>query len=950
MSPGPRHAIVSTLLFILSIPATPATGAGQQAPDGDVAILQGAVRSQAGEPLVGAAVVFEPGDLATATDSAGRFRLEIPAGRGGRLGVRAVAFAGEDEHVDALLAGAVRSLAVTLVPLYRVDALTVVGVPTRPLLNTESAETGGAVDPYETQALPTDAREPLSLAFTIPGVAQSTGFFGDAPPLTINGANSLQTQYLIDGLDNNEGFLGGPRVEFPLSGLSRLEAKSSTFSAGFGRTSSGVVNYETKAGASEWRGDVFSYWRPGTPIDSDPPFAPPGTDPDGFRRYQLGGSVGGPIAADRTFVFLAAEYENEREDRIGSTARASFIGTEIRETVKLFARVDHGWTDDQTTTLQFAVSDVSRAGQGGGIVTPEADITTVRRGTLTALTHRSTLGGGRAVNSATAQLGTFRWDFPPTESDLNTPQVTVVSSDLTTPEAVVGSSNFVFDESELQLQLRDVLEVRLGAGHTLRTGADVVTSSFELFAANTNPNGAYTVVNEGNIQPSGRFLSIGDVPADVRVLSYSVDTSPATVNLTQTNVGAFIEDQWRATSSLTLRAGIRWDYDDITSRGESSPDLDNFQPRISAAWNLTPESVLRGGAGIYTGKFPYAVYSDAVQFGSDGNATVTFAEDTNFQPPAFRQGASGTDLRALRDGLPPREIRLTFARGLEQPFSYQASAGYQRQFGRDWGLSVDGVMVLTRNLPRSYDLNAIDRALAPGDTIDRSPEFGDAFRPVAPEAGSFRRLTTTESAGRSNYWGLYTTLRRRFSGSLSAEASWVLSGIRTNAEDINFAATVGNDFAREYAPSINDRRHHVTLRGIVKVSPRLAISGIADYQTGTPINRVAFFRDLDGSGAIFGEGFVGNADRLPGVPRNAERLPGEFQLAFSASFAIDVLGNAFGLRADVFNLFNSTIETGFANGIPGGGPRTQVGRPGDAISFGQAGPPRQFQFAATYAF
>jgi hypothetical protein len=56
------------------------------------------------------------------------------------------------------------------------------------------------------------------------------------------------------------------------------------------------------------------------------------------------------------------------------------------------------------------------------------------------------------------------------------------------------------------------------------------------------------------------------------------------------------------------------------------------------------------------------------------------------------------------------------------------------------------------------------------------------------------------------------------------------------------------------------------------------------------------------------------------------------------------------LRADVFNLLNAVNAGGFANGIPGGGARTQVGRPGDPIVIGNVAPPRQFQFSARVVF
>ncbi len=936
----------------------------------DTAVLTGSVRAQNGAPVAGARVTFDPGAAAAETDAQGRFRLPVPAGTPGTVTFAAVGFSPEDLAVPAIPAGGARQLAVTLAPLYTLDALTVVAQPERPLLNTEDGATGGAVERAELEGLPTDQREPLSLLFNIPGVAQSTGFFGDAPSLSINGSNSLYTQYTLDGLDNNEGFLGGPRVEFPLGGLAREEALVNTYSTEYGRSSNGVIDLVSRAGGTQTGGEIFGYWRPGRPFDARNKI-PEGGDPDvierqqdGFRRFQLGGGIGGPIARNRTFAAFAAEYTNENEDRIGSTALTAFVGTELREKVKLFGRVDHGWSPSQTTTLRAALSHVNRAGNGSGVVTPEADITTRRVGSLTALTHRSVLSGGRASNTASLQLGTFRWYFPPTESDFSRPQVTVVSPDGVTTEAVVGSSNFIFDEKEIQLQLRDVFETRFGDRHTLRVGADLITAWFELAGAQTNPNGAYVVYNDGNITRSGEFLSIDDIPSDVRVRSYTIDANPQQVDLTQTLVGAFIEDRWRISPSLVMQAGLRWDYDDITSRGESNSDLNNLQPRVSFNWLRTPRSVVRGGIGLYTGKFPYAIYSDAVQFGPSGNATVTFAEGTAFPPPAYGQGPTAADLAALQGQLPPREQRRAFALGLEQPRSWQATLGWQQQFGDAWAVAIDAVWTDTRNLPRSLDLNAISRPLSPADSVDRTTAFGDPFRPAAPTSGSYRRLTTTEAGGRARYYGLYTSVRRRLSDAWTVDANWVWSRAQNDTEDINFNAYQANCFSEdlvdavtgaactshEWADAINDRRHKVTLRSLYTWAGRVRFSVIGDFQTGQPVNRLAFFRDLDGSGGIFGNGFIGNNDRFLGVDRNSERLPSFFNLSAGVAYLLDTRFGGLEFRADVFNAFNGTEWGNFANGIPGGGSRTQLGRIGDPIVLRSPGPPRQVQFSARYVF
>jgi hypothetical protein len=191
------------------------------------AVVGGTVRTQEGRPLAGAVVGFRAAGTgavtsSTPTDAGGRFRFDVPSGVAGDLVVRRAGYSEITLSLGALAAGARRDVGVTLPALARLDVVTVVAERDRPLINTQDATTGGVISRRELQSLPTDARDPVTLGYTIPGVAQATGFFGDAPRLTINGQNSLYTQYSLDGLENNEGFLGGPRVEFPLAALQRL--------------------------------------------------------------------------------------------------------------------------------------------------------------------------------------------------------------------------------------------------------------------------------------------------------------------------------------------------------------------------------------------------------------------------------------------------------------------------------------------------------------------------------------------------------------------------------------------------------------------------------------------------------------------------------------------------------------------------------------------------------
>lgn len=945
------------------------------------ATVIGAVRAQRGAPIE-AAMVRTAGAGDVRTDALGRFRLTVPSARELEIVVTAPGFSPARLRVAAIADGATREVTVVLSALQALDARTIVAEVRRPLLNTESAATGGAIEAEEITALPTDARDPIALLYNVPGITQATGFFGDAPRLSFNGGNALYSQYLLDGLDNNEGFLGGPRVDLPLGAIARMDALVNTYGARYGRSPDGVVDVTSATGRDgPWTGDLFVYDRPGRPFDALTPTPFGGASEaiarrqEGFRRSQVGGTLRGALRPGRTYLATALEFTRENEDRIGSTAQAQFLGTETRDTWKGYARLDHGWSPTQTTTWRIAASSVDRAGNGSGVVTPEADISTRRIGTLNALTHRSALRGQRAANTVSVQYGTYRWYFPPTTSDFSRPQVTVISPTFET-QAVVGSSNFIFDETERQVQLRDVFETAIGERHTVRLGADVVASRFELAAASTNPNGSYVVYNDGNIAtPTGRPLSYADIPSNVRVESYTIDARPQQVNLSQTLWGAFVEDTWRPTPSLTVTAGLRWDYDDLTSRGESSADLDNIQPRISVNWARTPRDVVRGGVGRYAGKFPYAIYSDAVQLGINGNAVITYS---GVSAPAFGAGPAAGNVPPGDITSVPREIFRTFALGLEQPMSWQGTLGYQRQIGERWGVSIDAVVTHTNNLPWMADLNPISRRLTAADSVAQTCASatscpGDAFRPDDPATSGYRRLSTAQSEGEATFAALYVAARHDVTDRWQLDANWVWSRARNNTEDINFSATQGNCFdsnrkdsvtgeactSDEWGDANNDRRHRLTLRSVVRLPRAMTWSLIADAQTGVPVNRLAGTADVSGtarydllgSGPVRGNSFIGNADRFFGVARNAERLPGSITISTGVTqrFAMR-RGAALEARLEVFNLLNTLVWGGYANGIGGGGSRTQYGRPGDDVRLFAAAPARQVQFSGRYVF
>ncbi|MEO1588999.1 MAG: Plug domain-containing protein, partial [Bacteroidota bacterium] len=159
-------------------------------------------------------------------------------------------------------------------------------------INTVNAEVASSLSREEIELLPTEGRDITRLLFRLPNVSQATGFYPEAPNVAINGANSLYTNYMIDGLDNNERFLGGQKFRIPVGFVQDITVLTNNFSAEFGNSANGVINLTTRSGSNETHGEVFAVTRPGPAIDGESPFAQRDLSgnqvKNGFQRYQGG--------------------------------------------------------------------------------------------------------------------------------------------------------------------------------------------------------------------------------------------------------------------------------------------------------------------------------------------------------------------------------------------------------------------------------------------------------------------------------------------------------------------------------------------------------------------------------------------------------------------------------------------------------------------------------------
>jgi len=299
-----KASLISILLAAASLYAQSTRGS-----------IGGQITDAAKKPLTGAAVTLvdhetnkkrsattgAQGDFLIALLDPGTYRLEVDA-----PGYRSH---GQDLVLD--LNQEIR-LEVLLLPGKTSEQVTVSA--TRSLLRTDSATVGGVIDTRQVQGLPLDGRDFYELSLLLPGVVPaaegSAASVRGSFAININGAREDANDFLLDGVYNGDPKLNGVAVTPPVDAVREFEVLSSTYDASFGRNGGGQVSVVLRSGGNQFHGTAYEFFRNAI-FDARNYFAPSGVAAPQDQRNQFGGTLGGPIAKDRTFFFV--DYQGTRD-------------------------------------------------------------------------------------------------------------------------------------------------------------------------------------------------------------------------------------------------------------------------------------------------------------------------------------------------------------------------------------------------------------------------------------------------------------------------------------------------------------------------------------------------------------------------------------------------------------------------------------------------------------
>lgn len=932
--------ILVTLVVSLSL-AAPSSAGGQTLDRGEI---NGTIRDESGAVLPGVTVTLRDTktgfERVTVSSAAGQYSgLLLPLSV---YVVRAELQGFSPVMSDPLPVTVGKALIVNLAMKVAsvTETVEVIGEPgsTAPALGTVINETAIV-------NLPINGRDYRDFALLSPTARAITGTRGT---FRVAGQPGDYLALNVDGADFTNNFFGeffgsieAKNFTIPLEAVQEFEVSAGGLGAQSGRSNGGLVNVVTKSGSNERHGSL-AYFLRHHHLTANDAF---GNPPTGLVRHAGGGSAGGPIVSNRAFYFVAADVQRQTTPLTVRFAR-NVAGVAVPEfgiadlgalqgqfprhenVTTVLVKIDHM----VTTNHRFSVRTNFTRNQGdniaGGSLILSRAIANLEsfhnQGVSMVASLSSSLGPRLFLEGKVQVSGETR----PRERQATTPQVQISDTGI-----FGGSASLPSTQDMYRYQASENIGYVRGT-HTFKMGVDYDGFNMRNNSFAQALNGAYTFPTLAAFQLrqpslySQNFGLNGSTARDAALLK----------SFWQHEAAAYIQDQFRPTSRLTINAGLRYDAqlnpqpqagiagvrvpvgapvitgNQVQLTYAAVPqgipdDTNNWGPRTDVAYDVTGDgkTLVRSSAGLYYGRTPMIYFpmrgagvSNTTLVAAPSRFGVTFP---NILPSTIAPGS------ALATLLGPPAIQYVDP-GFENPRVLQVNASVTRQVA---GMSLEGGYIFSdsRNLRiGGYRSTLWDRNLAPPTQFD---QFGRGVGILAagrPDT-TITQANALTSLGRGRYQALLVTLRRPLRNNWQAYASYTLAkseGNGSTERDTEALLGPSDPFNPDSDYGINelDQRHQlksylvVTLPyDVVLASTWSAGSGLA-FPVYSPT-------DVNGDG-MTNTGLQPDRPVAGGqlLPRFPYHQPGFFtwDLRVAKGLAFGNLGRA-QLILEVFNLLKN---------------------------------------------
>jgi hypothetical protein len=405
-------------------------------------------------------------------------------------------------------------------------------------------------------------------------------------------------------------------------------------------------------------------------------------------------------------------------------------------------------------------------------------------------------------------------------------------------------------------------------------------------------------VLSGSYSFSGTFSSLPGVSNTGFGIADLLLGDPAGTSITTNNyefrlvtnyASAYVQDDYKVTSRLTVNLGLRWEFDGPPTEVNNQSytfnpnivdpttgklggiqyagiggapshfipdDYRGFLPRVGFAYSLSKNTVVRGGYGIY--ELPSigfissglsSKYSVAATFTSPDGVTPAYQLSQGVPAYSYNVGANG--LPNLPSSLTKPSSNVTWQQtSTVIPYAQEWQFGLQHQFGFGWMGEINYQGNRGDHLPVALLVNQI----APSPNCCFGVANAQSLRPFP----QWLNVTKVSYTGNSNYNALLVKAQHYWKNGLSVLFNYTWSKAMDDVDGPARANAVGNqniyNLRAQYGVAMLDIPQRVTLAfvydlpfgvgGKLKTGMRVSdqiighwqLTGNASFQVGLPQN------------------------------------------------------------------------------------------------------------------
>lgn len=653
-----------------------------------------------------------------------------------------------------------------------------------------------------------------------------------------------------------DGFTGG-RLP-PKEAIREIRINQNPFSAEYDRLGFGRIEILTKPGSDKWRGQAFGNFNDES-LNSRNPFS---VNRASSQTRFFGGNISGPIQKKKSSFFLDISNRDVDNNAVVNALilDSSFNPVSFRRELvvpnrrlSVSPRFDYAINDKNTLVARYEFTRFTVDNQGIGDTSLES-----RAYNTSNVEHEARITETMIINPKTVNETRFSFDFNDREQrgDNSIPTISV-SSAFTGGGSQIGLS---FNKSK-NWEIQNYTTTSLGKNsqHGIKFGIRLRgvnikdrsennfggSFTFSGIAETRNPTGCDPANPPCQITPAVspldqyRLKLLGDPNPlyNFNPTQFSITTGNPVQDVSQTDVGLFITDDWRLSPGLTLSFGLR--YENQTNIKDNL----NFAPRVAFAWSpgaggaKAPKTVFRGGLGVFYDRFSENFTLTSRRF--NGVNQLSLLVNSNDPDPARRAiaqallaqpvftlgGVTNVPTAAqIQAVLPASSTLRTIDPELRSPYTMQAAFGVERQLPYRITLSAFYIGSRSINVLRARNVNA--------PICPMQINCLNAPRPN-PTVGNIYEY---EANGISNQNQFVVNFRSTITPKISLFGNYRLGFAKSNTDGAGSFPAYSYDLTDEYSRSSGDIRHFFIIGGNINLPWQVSLSPFFIANSGRPFN------------------------------------------------------------------------------------------------------------------